>query len=109
MLPAGAGEADALRYLQDRHTLTLDQVTCAGDSGNDRDALLQGGFSLLMASAPESLVEEILRDARGLGVAHRIHLPGDPFADGAVEGCVASGGSGRRRGAPPSDTLEEAP
>jgi HAD superfamily hydrolase (TIGR01484 family) len=86
VLPPGAGKADALRYLQDRHGLTLDQVTYAGDSGNDRDALLLGGFGILMANAPEGLVEEIQRDARRLGITHRIHLPGNPFADGVVEG-----------------------
>lgn len=86
VLPPGSGKADALRHLQARLGLTLDQSTYAGDSGNDRDALLQGGFGILMANAPGSLVEEIRREARRLGVAHRIHVPGAPFADGVVEG-----------------------
>lgn len=86
ILPPGAGKANAVQYLQGHHGLTLDQVTYAGDSGNDRDALLQGGFGILMANAPGSLVDEIRREARRLGFADRIHVPGDPFADGVVEG-----------------------
>lgn len=86
VLPPGAGKAHAVQVLQQRLGLTLEQVTYAGDSGNDRDALLRGGFGILMANAPGALVEEIRKEARLLGFADRIHVPGDPFADGVVEG-----------------------
>lgn len=86
VLPPGTGKGHVVQYIRGRHTLSLDQVTYAGDSGNDRDALLQGGFGILMANAPASLVGEIQGEAQRLGIADRIHVPGDPFADGVVEG-----------------------
>ena len=81
-----------------------------GDSGNDRDALLQGGFGILMANAPG--------EPGGGGPARRPSpgdrppesiSPGTPSPTVWWRGSVTSGGSGRRRGAPHPDTLEDVP
>jgi sucrose-6-phosphatase len=86
ILPPGTAKGRAVDYLRRSAGLPLDRVIYAGDSGNDRDALLLGGLGILVANAPGVLRTELRREALRLGLADRLHFSTSPFADGVVEG-----------------------
>jgi HAD superfamily hydrolase (TIGR01484 family) len=87
ILPHAAGKRQALGWLC--HSLGLEpaDVLCAGDSGNDRDALTSGHPAVLVGNAPDSLRAELAEEVRTTGVEGRLYFARAPFAAGVIEGC----------------------
>ncbi len=87
ILPQSAGKRQALAWLC--RTLGLDaaDVLFAGDSGNDRDALLSGHPAVLVGNAPDELRTLLAREARAAGLEANLYLAREPFAAGVLEGC----------------------
>lgn len=91
VLPQGGSKDRAVRHLADALDIPPERVVFAGDSGNDRDALLAGWGGVLVGNASDELRAEIRREARRLGVEARVHLARAPFAEGVLEGVRALG------------------
>lgn len=88
VVPAGGGKGRAVGYLADLLELPLDRVVFAGDSGNDREALLSGVRSVLVGNAPDRVRSDVRREARARGVADRVYLAEGVGAEGVVEALV---------------------
>ena len=86
VLPDGVGKATAVAYLRDRLDLAEEALVFAGDSGNDRDALLLPCPSIVVANAPASLKADLQAEADGAGTGDRLYFARSPFASGVVEG-----------------------
>ncbi len=86
VLPAGVAKDVAIRYLHDRFVMDEDRLVYAGDSGNDRAAMLSGFNVIVVNNAPASLKEEIRTEAAQLGLGARIYFAVAPFAQGVLEG-----------------------
>lgn len=86
VLPAGVAKDTAVRYLHERSHLPRDAVLYAGDSGNDRAALLGGFNAVVVGNAPEELKGDLRRQARQAGIAPRVYFATASFARGVVEG-----------------------
>jgi HAD superfamily hydrolase (TIGR01484 family) len=91
LLPAGVAKDTAVRHLRDRLGLTDDDVLFAGDTGNDRDALLGGWLAVLVGNASDGFREEIREAAARLGLTDRVHLARAAGVEGVLEGCRRSG------------------
>jgi HAD superfamily hydrolase (TIGR01484 family) len=91
LLPAGVAKDTAVRHLRDRLRLTDDRVLFAGDSGNDRDALLGGWRAVLVGNAPAGLREELAAEAERRGLGPRLHMASASLADGVLEACERFG------------------
>ena len=85
------GKASAVEEVAGRLELTRDHVAFAGDSGNDRDALLAGNAAILVGNAPETLKEEVLETAGRLGLADRVYVASARFSSGVIEGLAHYG------------------
>ncbi len=91
VLPDGGSKDRAVRHVAEALEIPPERVVFAGDSGNDRDALLAGWGGVLVGNAPEALRAEIRRQARRLGLEARVHLARAPYAEGVLEGVRALG------------------
>lgn len=87
VLPAGVAKDTALRYLHDRSGVGEERLVYAGDSGNDRAAMLSGFNVVVVGNATEEFRESIRVEARGLGLGRRIYLAQASYALGVLEGC----------------------
>lgn len=85
LLPAGVSKAFAVRWLHGHAGVREERLVYAGDSGNDRDAMLAGYHVIVVANAPRSLEDEIRRDATGEQL-ERIYFARRRFAGGVLEG-----------------------
>ncbi|HUF46409.1 MAG TPA: HAD-IIB family hydrolase [Vicinamibacterales bacterium] len=86
ILPRASGKRRALDWLTGSLALGQGDVLFAGDSGNDRDALLSGHPAVLVGNAPEALRADLTAAAREAGLAERLYCAEGPFAVGVVEG-----------------------
>lgn len=86
LLPEAAGKANALRRVAARLGLAEEDVVFAGDSGNDKDALLSGVRAVLVGNAPDTLRAEVRSSAQSQGLRHRVYFASSHFAAGVVEG-----------------------
>lgn len=86
ILPAAVGKAGAVRHVARRLGLNDEDVVFAGDSGNDRDALLSGVRAVLVANAPDALRSEIRTRAAAEGRTDRVFFASARFAAGVVQG-----------------------
>jgi HAD superfamily hydrolase (TIGR01484 family) len=86
LLPEAAGKRHALDWLCRTSGLAREDVLFAGDSGNDRDALLSGHPAVLVGNAPDSLRTDLARVAGHAGLGDRLYFARAPFAAGVVEG-----------------------
>ena len=77
----------AVRYLHDTLGLDQDRLVYAGDSGNDRAAMLSGFNVIVVANALDTLKATIREQAETLGLDHRIYFAKTPYAHGVLEGC----------------------
>ena len=59
----------------------------AGDSGNDRAAMLMGYRAVVVANAENSLKEDLRRASVDRGISECIYFARHPYARGVVEGC----------------------
>lgn len=87
VLPAGAGKHRTLAFLERRFGLDERGLVFAGDSGNDRDALLGPWLGILVGNAPAALAEELQRETARLGQAERLYVAAAPGVRGVLEGC----------------------
>lgn len=86
-LPEGVAKDHAVQYLAEREGLGPERVLFAGDSGNDRAALLSGFYAVVVANAPSDLVDDLRRESERRGLSDRIHFASAPYAAGVLEGC----------------------
>lgn len=86
-LPAGVAKHRAVAHVAEREGLGPDRVCYAGDSGNDRAALLSGVYAVVVGNAPEYLVEDLRREASRRGLDGRIHFARAFYTAGVLEGC----------------------
>lgn len=87
VLPAESGKRFALGWLRRAAAIDTADVLFAGDSGNDRDALLSGHPAVLVGNAPASLRDSLRREAREVGLEDRVYFARAHFAAGVLEGC----------------------
>jgi HAD superfamily hydrolase (TIGR01484 family) len=87
VLPEGAAKDRALHHLVDHLDLEAPDVVFAGDSGNDRAALLAGYRAVVVGNAPEALVHDVRASARELGLGDLVYFARARYAAGVVEGC----------------------
>ena len=86
VLPDSIGKRTAVEHVAALLDLTDDQVIFAGDSGNDRDAVLSGSRAIVVGNAPAELVDELRDAAQRLGITSRIYFASAPWMHGVVEG-----------------------
>jgi len=86
-LPEGGAKDRAVRHLSSLLGLDAGHVVFAGDSGNDRAALLAGFQGVVVGNAPEDLVSELEAEAERRGMRERIYFAQARYAAGVLEGC----------------------
>lgn len=86
VLPASVGKETAVRHVLQRRGWTEDDVIFAGDSGNDRHALVAGWKAIVVGNAPESLKEEVRSTAAKSGLADSIYFSDADVVAGVLEG-----------------------
>lgn len=87
VLPAGVAKDHAIRYLHDHAGVDDKHLVYAGDSGNDRAAMLAGYRAIVVANAAESFKVDLRRGAAGANLTDLIYFAREPFAGGVLEGC----------------------
>lgn len=87
ILPSGAGKHHTLAFLERRFGLAPEAVVFAGDSGNDREALLGPWPGILVGNAPQVLADELRAESRRLGREGLLYVAAAPGVRGVLEGC----------------------
>jgi HAD superfamily hydrolase (TIGR01484 family) len=87
VLPRGVAKDRALAFMRAELGVTSDATLYAGDSGNDRAALLSGVLAVLVGNAPGALAHDLKGEARARGLGERLYVASAPFAHGVLEGC----------------------
>lgn len=87
ILPAGVAKDTALRYLHDRSGVPQERLVYAGDSGNDRAAMLSGYNVVVVGNAPDPFKQSIRREAEERDLSDRIYIADASYAGGVLEGC----------------------
>lgn len=87
VLPAGVAKDYAVRYLHDHTQVAADGLIYAGDSGNDRAAMLAGYRVIVVANAEESLKVDLKEEAAKQHLDEYLYFAEHPFARGVLEGC----------------------
>lgn len=82
ILPAGVAKDYAVQYLQERTGIEQGELIYAGDSGNDRAAMLSGYKAIVVGNADASLK----RDLAAQAAPNRIYFARHPYAAGVQEG-----------------------
>ena len=85
-LPAGIAKDYAVRYLHDRAGIEEDHLVYAGDSGNDRAAMLAGYRAIVVGNADAALKEDLVAASAARGIAERIYFAKQAYAAGVLEG-----------------------
>lgn len=80
-IPTQAGKGNAIRYLVDKHDLSLDRTVVAGDTGNDCSMFFSGIKGIVVNNAKEELIEWT-RQRMPKGVFYSPL----PFASGVLSG-----------------------
>ena len=86
VLPADVAKDFAVRYLHDHVGVPEDRLAYAGDSGNDRAAMLTGYRVIVVGNADEALKADLARESASRGIAERIYFAEHPYARGVLEG-----------------------
>lgn len=86
VLPAGVAKDTAVAYVRNRTGVADDALVYAGDSGNDRAAMLSGWAVVVVGNARARLKSELRDEARRRGLLDRFHFAEAPYAAGVVEG-----------------------
>jgi HAD superfamily hydrolase (TIGR01484 family) len=86
VLPAGIAKDYAVRYLHDHTGVDEEHLVYAGDSGNDRAAMLTGFRVIVVGNADEALKKDLGIEAVAQGIAERIYFAEHPYARGVLEG-----------------------
>lgn len=91
LLPRDVSKAHAIEWWRRHCGFEPEQVVFAGDSGNDRAALIAGYRAIIVSNAPPSLVESVQQHHAAQGWTDRLHLSATPATSGVLEGCGAFG------------------
>jgi HAD superfamily hydrolase (TIGR01484 family) len=86
VLPAGVAKDYAVRYLHDHVGIGEDQLVYAGDSGNDRAAMLAGFRVIVVGNADATLKEDLFAASAVRGLTDKIYFAEHPYAWGVLEG-----------------------
>lgn len=86
ILPADVAKDYAVRYLQQRTGVDEDGLIYAGDSGNDRAAMLAGYKAIVVGNADDALKRDLAERAATEGLAARLYFARHPYAAGVHEG-----------------------
>jgi sucrose-6F-phosphate phosphohydrolase len=86
VLPAGIAKDYAVRYLHDRTGVEEQHLVYAGDSGNDRAAMLTGYRVIVVGNADDALKKDLRVEAVAQGITDRIYFAEHPYARGVLEG-----------------------
>ncbi|MGB5285190.1 MAG: HAD-IIB family hydrolase, partial [Polyangiales bacterium] len=86
VLPAGIAKDYAVRYLHDHSGVDEQHLVYAGDSGNDRAAMLTGFRVIVVGNADEELKKDLGIEAVAQGIAEKIYFAKHPYARGVLEG-----------------------
>ncbi|RLB51287.1 MAG: hypothetical protein DRH23_02540 [Deltaproteobacteria bacterium] len=86
VLPAGIAKDYAVRYLHERSGVDEPHLVYAGDSGNDRAAMLSGYRVIVVGNADEALKKDLGIESVAQGIAERIYFAEHPYARGVLEG-----------------------
>ncbi len=86
VLPAGIAKDYAIRYLHDRVGVDDDHLIYAGDSGNDRAAMLTGYRAIIVGNADADLKKDLAEQAQARGITEQLYFAKHPYARGVLEG-----------------------
>jgi sucrose-6F-phosphate phosphohydrolase len=86
VLPAGIAKDYAVRYLHDHTGVDEEYLVYAGDSGNDRAAMLTGYRVIVVGNADEALKKDLGIESVARGIEERIYFAEHPYARGVLEG-----------------------
>jgi HAD superfamily hydrolase (TIGR01484 family) len=86
LLPAGVGKDSAVRYLHDHAGVDELHLVYAGDSGNDRAAMLTGYRVIVVGNADEALKTDLATESAARGITDQIYFAKHPYAKGVLEG-----------------------
>ena len=86
VLPGSVAKDVAVRYLHDRSGVAEDDLAYAGDSGNDRAALLSGYNVIVVGNAEEDLKRAIASESAEMAIADRVYFSEAFYAAGVMEG-----------------------
>ena len=86
VLPRGVAKDSAVRFLHDRTGVEEERLVYAGDSGNDRAAILAGYHVIVVGNAPDALKAELREAATRRGSLDRLYFAREPYAAGVLEG-----------------------
>jgi HAD superfamily hydrolase (TIGR01484 family) len=86
VLPAGVAKDYAVRYLHDHAGVDEQNLVYAGDSGNDRAAMLAGYRVIVVGNADAALKEDLRAESAAAGTSTRIYFARYPYARGVLEG-----------------------
>lgn len=86
LLPARVAKDYAVRYLHDATGVDEQHLVYAGDSGNDRAAMLTGYRAIVVGNADEALKKDLGIESVAQGIAERIYFAEHPYARGVLEG-----------------------
>jgi HAD superfamily hydrolase (TIGR01484 family) len=86
VLPAGIAKDYAVRYLHDHAGVDEEHLVYAGDSGNDRAAMLTGYRVIVVGNADPVLKKDLGVESAARGIANRIYFAEHAYARGVLEG-----------------------
>jgi HAD superfamily hydrolase (TIGR01484 family) len=86
VLPERIAKDYAIRYLHDEARVDEEHLVYAGDSGNDRAAMLTGYRVIVVANADDTLKNALPAESDARGIADRIYFAEHPYARGVLEG-----------------------
>lgn len=86
VLPAGVAKDHAVRYLHDHTGIDEAHLVYAGDSGNDRAAMLAGYRVIVVGNADPALKEDLASESATRGLTDKIYFARHPYAAGVLEG-----------------------
>jgi HAD superfamily hydrolase (TIGR01484 family) len=86
VLPAAVAKDYAVRYLHDHAGIAEDHLVYAGDSGNDRAAMLAGYRAIVVGNADRALKEDVSAVSAARGLSGKIYFAEHPYARGVLEG-----------------------
>lgn len=86
VLPAAVGKETAVAFAARRLSRSREEVIFAGDSGNDRDAILAGWRAIVVGNARTDLKEELRSHARRRRLDERVYFAESEVAGGVIEG-----------------------
>jgi HAD superfamily hydrolase (TIGR01484 family) len=86
VLPAGIAKDYAVRYLHEHAEVDEQHLVYAGDSGNDRAAMLAGYRVIVVGNADEALKHDLRVESAARGIKEQLYFAEQPYASGVLEG-----------------------